>query len=268
MQRQDRFNYRQDYLSHGYKELSIAAGPGGQFRMEPHALHIWPRHSFMLIALPNQDGSFTCTLFLPYEGANSFARLQGPAEVRDFFGQQVPDALALMPALAEEFFANPTGSLVTVRCSPWHAGDRAVLLGDACHAVVPFLGQGMNAAFEDCTVLLQCLKGHPADRAAAFQDYEGRRKVHMDTLADLCVDNFLEMRDRVSSRAFLARKKLQVLLHRLVPGYTPLYTLVSFTTTPYADAVRRARGQDRLVAAVLGTVALLLLALILYLVRS
>jgi kynurenine 3-monooxygenase len=258
MQKQDRFDYRQDYLNYGYKELHVPPGPGGSFLMEKNALHIWPRHSFMMIALPNADGSFTCTLFWPYEGPNSFAALKTPDDVRRYFTEQFPDAVPLMPTLVEDFFANPTGPLVTVRCSPWHVDGRVALVGDACHAVVPFLGQGMNAAFEDCTVLAECLKQLP-DRAAAFRDYEQRRKVNTDALAGLCIDNFIEMRDLVGSRWFLLRKKLDILLHRLFPKwYLPLYTLVTFTRTPYADAVRRVRHQNQvvlLVAAALLTLA-------------
>jgi kynurenine 3-monooxygenase len=251
MQRQDRFNYAQDYLSHGYKELTMPPGPGGAHLMEKHALHIWPRHSFMMIALPNFDGSFTCTLFWPYEGPNSFANMKTEADLRGFFAKEFPDALPLMPNLAEEFFTHPTGPLLTIRCSPWHVRERVVLIGDACHAVVPFLGQGMNAAFEDCTVLSRCLKQYAPDWEKVFQVYEGLRRKHVDTLADLCIDNFLEMRDRVGSRLFLLRKKLDVLLHRLFPRwYLPLYTLVTFTSTPYADAVRRVRLQNRVVAGI------------------
>ncbi len=253
LQRHERFNYRQDYLNYGYKELSIPAGPGGMFQMEPHALHIWPRHSFMMIALPNRDGSFTCTLFWPYEGPNSFAGLKTDDEVRRYFHEQFPDAVPLMPTLLEDYRRNPVGPLVTIRCQPWHHDGRVALLGDAAHAVVPFLGQGMNAAFEDCTVLTQCLTRHGPMWAAALDEYERRRKGNTDTLADLAIDNFLEMRDRVSSRLFLWRKKLGILLHTLFPRwYVPLYTLVSFTTTPYAAAQRRALAQDRWVRIMLG----------------
>src|SRR5262249_29144056 len=149
----------------------------------------------------------TCTLFWPFEGPNSFAALTTEAAVTEYFRAQFPDAVPLLPDLAHEFLHNPTGSLVTIRCQPWHAGGRVVLLGDACHAVVPFLGQGMNAAFEDCTVLSRCLAKHGQDLEGAFQAYERARKEHTDTLADLCIDNFLEMRDRVGSRYFIAKKK-------------------------------------------------------------
>jgi kynurenine 3-monooxygenase len=259
LQKQERFNYSQDYLSHGYKELTIPAGPGGTFRLDKHALHIWPRGSFMMIALPNQDGSFTCTLFWPFEGANSFAALRTEEAILTFFHQQFPDAVPLIPTLAEDFLRNPTSPLVTIRCQPWHWDGRVVLLGDACHAVVPFLGQGMNAAFEDCTVLTDCLARH-ADRGDAFVAYEAARKQHVDTLADLCIDNFREMRDRVGSRLFVLRKKFGILLHRLFPKwYIPLYVMIEFTRIPYADALRRVRRQDWVVR---GIIACLLLGLI------
>jgi kynurenine 3-monooxygenase len=259
MQRQDRFDYHQDYLSHGYKELTIPPGPAGTFQMEPHALHIWPRQSFMMIALPNRDGSFTCTLFWPCDGHGSFAALQTDDDVLTFFQRQFPDAVALLPDLAEQYRENPVGPLVTVRCRPWHTGGRVALLGDACHAVVPFLGQGMNAAFEDCEVLADSLQRCTSDSEAAFAEYQRRRKEHTDALAEMAIDNFLEMRDKVRSRAFLLKKKLDVILHRLLPGiYLPLYTLVTFSTVPYADARRRARRQERVVQSVVAAVVVLL----------
>jgi kynurenine 3-monooxygenase len=269
MQRHERFNYRQDYLSHGYKELTIPPAPGGGFQMDKHALHIWPRASFMMIALPNRDGSFTCTLFWPFEGPNSFAAVRSEADVVRFFRAQFPDALPLLPDLAAQFFANPVGSLLTVRCQPWHVGGRIALVGDACHAVVPFLGQGMNAAFEDCTVLTRCLREHRPGWEAAFRAYEQQRKENTDALADLAIDNFLEMRDRVRSRLFLWKKRADILLHQLLPRwYLPLYTLITFTTVPYAAARRRAQRQERIVRWSLGGLALLVLVLILILVWS
>jgi kynurenine 3-monooxygenase len=261
MQRREGFNYQQEYLSHGYKELTIPAGSGGAFRMESHALHIWPRGSFMMIALPNRDGSFTCTLFWPFEGPNSFAALKSAADVTAFFRDQFPDAVELIPAPADEFLTNPTGWLVTIRCQPWRVG-RAVLVGDAGHAVVPFLGQGMNAAFEDCTVLHQCLAEYKWDWDQAAARYDALRKKHADALADLCVENFVEMRDRVASPWFVLGKKAAVLLHALFPRwYLPLYTMIEFTRIPYADAVRRARAQDRVVWAVAAVLLLLLVGL-------
>src|SRR5262245_4026599 len=257
----DRFDYSQEYLTHGYKELTIPAGSDGSFRIEKHALHIWPRGSFMMIALPNLDGSFTCTLFWPFEGPNSFAALKSESDVLVYFRDQFPDAVPLIPTLARDFLSNPTGSLVTVRCRPWSVGDRVVLVGDACHAVVPFLGQGMNAAFEDCTVLCECLQSF-GDRRQALDEYAALRKKHVDALADMCVDNFIEMRDKVGSWLFRLRKRWAILLNSLFPRwYVPLYTMIEFTRIPYADARRRARRQDWIVrgAAALAGIILLLL---------
>jgi kynurenine 3-monooxygenase len=260
LERQERFNYQQDYLSHGYKELTIPAGPGGSFRLEKNALHIWPRGSFMMIALPNADGSFTGTLFWPFEGPNSFAALTDGKSVVTYFEDQFPDVVELIPTLADDFLFDPTSSLVTIRCHPWHIAGRVVLLGDACHAVVPFLGQGMNAAFEDCSVLTQCLAEHGSDLRCAFATYESLRKENLDTLADLCVENFYEMRDRVGSRWFVLRKKLEIALHKLFPHwYLPLYTMIEFTRIPYAEALRRAKWQDRVVLGVgLGLILLII----------
>jgi kynurenine 3-monooxygenase len=263
--RLDRFDYRQDYLEHGYKELTIPPDPDGGFRMERNALHIWPRGGYMMIALPNRDGSFTCTLFWPYEGPNSFAEITNQEKLLRFFRKSFPDAVPDMPDLAKEFFANPTGSLVTVRCSPWFYRDRAVLLGDACHAVVPFYGQGANASFEDCVVLDECLRDHGDDLETAFAEYHRQRKVNVDALADLALGNFIEMRDHVASRGFLLKKKLGQTLHRLMPrGYLPMYSMVTFSRIPYAEAVARNRRQNRRLAWT-GT-AILALVLILILV--
>jgi kynurenine 3-monooxygenase len=268
LRKQERFNYQQDFLSHGYKELTIPPGPNGSFQMENHALHIWPRGSFMMIALPNLDGSFTCTLFWPFEGPNSFAALKAEADILAYFREQFPDAVPLIPTLGHDFLNNPTGSLVTIRCQPWQAAGRVVLLGDACHAVVPFLGQGMNAAFEDCTVLSRCIAEHGQDCEKAFARYELLRKEHTDTLADLCIDNFLEMRDRVGSRWFLLKKKVAILLHKMFPRwYLPLYTMIEFTRIPYADALRRARRQDRIVRLVIVTLLLILVAMLGFVTR-
>ncbi|MEO5717822.1 MAG: NAD(P)/FAD-dependent oxidoreductase [Chthoniobacterales bacterium] len=263
MQRLPRFEYSQSYLAHGYKELTIPPGTDGSWRMEKHALHIWPRKRFMMIALPNPDGSFTCTLFWEFDGPRSFATTNSDEEVRRFFHEEFPDAVPLMPALLEDYRENPTGSLVTVRCAPWHYEDKVALVGDAAHAVVPFYGQGMNAAFEDCVVFDQCLAEFPNDRKRAFSEYFQRRKENADALADLAVHNFIEMRDKTASPVFRARKKLDHLLEGLLPGvYLPLYTMVSFTNIPYAEAQRRGGRQDAIVMiSLLGLALLLLLAL-------
>jgi kynurenine 3-monooxygenase len=262
------FEYDESYLAHGYKELTIPPGPGGSWQMEKEALHIWPRKSFMMIALPNPDGSFTCTLFWEFEGPRSFATTKTDDEVRRFFQEEFPDAVPLMPTLLEDFKQNPTGSLVTVRCGPWFYKDKVALVGDAAHAVVPFYGQGMNAAFEDCVVLDECLAAFPDNRERAFAEYFSQRKENADALADLAVQNFIEMRDKTASRVFRAKKKLDHLLEGLLPGiYLPLYTMVTFTRIPYAAAARRARVQDRIVYGSLFGVCVLVFLLLIGLVR-
>ena len=260
------FEYDESYLAHGYKELTIPPGPDGSWLMEKNALHIWPRKSFMMIALPNPDGSFTCTLFWEFEGARSFATTKTDEDVRRFFEEEFPDAVPLMPTLLEDFKSNPTGSLVTVRCSPWYYRDKVCLLGDAAHAVVPFYGQGMNAAFEDCVVLDECLNKFPDNRERAFSEYFSRRKENADALADLAIGNFIEMRDKTASKTFRARKKLDHVLEAALPGiYLPLYTMVTFTRIPYAQAARRARFQDRIVYGGLVALSILLIAMLLFL---
>src|SRR5438067_3188808 len=234
--------------------------------MEKNALHIWPRKSFMMIALPNPDGSFTCTLFWEFEGPRSFASTKTDDDVRRFFDEEFPDAVPLMPALLEDFKNNPTGSLVTIRCAPWYHKDKVALVGDAAHAVVPFYGQGMNAAFEDCVVLDECLAEFPDNRERAFAEYFARRKENADALADLAVEHFIEMRDKTASRVFRAKKKLDHFLEGLLPGiYVPLYTMVTFTRIPYAEAARRARLQNAMVYTIL---AILVLVIGLMLVRA
>ena len=267
LQRIDRFDYRQDYLSHGYKELSIPPAPGGGFLMEKHALHIWPHGGSMMIALPNRDGSFTCTLFWPHEGADSFASLATDADIRRRFERDYPDVVPLMPDLADQYRANPTGSMVTIRCFPWHHAGRVALLGDACHAVVPFHGQGANCAFEDCVVLDETLRGGAGDGrpdwSGVLARFEALRKENTDALAHLSLENFVEMRDHTASRAFRARKGFEKALYRLFPKtFMPQYMMISFSRIPYAETIRRARHQAFLVraaASAAGAAALLAL---------
>jgi len=257
----DNFHYEESYLAHGYKELTIPPGSNGSWRMEKNALHIWPRKSFMMIALPNPDGSFTCTLFWEFDGPRSFATTKTDDEIRRFFEEEFPDAVPLMPNLLKDFKNNPTGSLVTIRCAPWFYRDKVCLVGDAAHAVVPFYGQGMNAAFEDCVVLDECLGEFPQDRHRAFAEYFRRRKVNADALADLALGNFVEMRDKTASKTFRAKKKLDHFLEAALPGiYLPLYTMVTFTRIPYSQAACRARVQDTIVYAVLLAAILLIAA--------
>ena len=260
------FEYDESYLAHGYKELTIPPGPDGGWRMEKEALHIWPRKSFMMIALPNPDGSFTCTLFWEFEGPRSFATTKTDDDIRRFFDEEFPDAVPFMPKLLEEFHSNPTGSLVTIRCRPWYYKDKVALVGDAAHAVVPFYGQGMNAAFEDCVVIDECLAQFAKDRQRAFAEYFARRKENADALADLAIENFIEMRDKTASRTFRVKKKLDHFLEAALPGiYLPLYTMVTFTTIPYAEAARRARYQDWLIYSGLVAMSGLLVAIALWL---
>jgi kynurenine 3-monooxygenase len=266
----DSFQYNESYLAHGYKELTIPPAPDGSWLIEKNALHIWPRKSFMMIALPNPDGSFTCTLFWEFDGPRSFTTTRTDDDVRRFFDEEFPDAIPLMPTLLEDFKNNPTGSLVTIRCAPWYYHDKVCLLGDAAHAVVPFYGQGMNAAFEDCIVLDECLAKFADNRERAFAEYFERRKENADALADLAIGNFIEMRDKTASRAFRAKKKLDHLLEAALPGvYLPLYTMVTFTRIPYAQAARRARLQDRILYTTLVSLVLIgILALAILLARS
>ncbi|MFC6222250.1 FAD-dependent oxidoreductase [Hymenobacter artigasi] len=250
LQRTDRFDYSQDFLDYGYKELTIAAGPGGAWQIEKNALHIWPRGQYLMIALPNLDGSFNATLFFPYEGAESFAALQTPAEVAAFFDRVFPDAVPLMPALTEEFFAHPTGSLLTIKCFPWKYNDDVLLLGDAAHAIVPFYGQGMNAGFEDCTVL-NALFDEYGDSAwdTIFAEFQAERKPNNDAMADLALYNFVEMRDRVADPVFLLQKKIEAKISGQFPGqWAPLYSQVTFSDTPYAEALAAGQRQDAIMA--------------------
>lgn len=254
----ERFDFSQKWLEHGYKELHIPPGPDGDFLLEKNALHIWPRHKFMMIALPNFDRSFTCTLFLAHKDASTgvdgaaFDRLQSESNVREFFEKEFPDAVPLMPTLVEDFFANPTGNLGTVKCFPWNAGGRALLLGDSAHAVVPFYGQGMNCAFEDVRVLNGLLAEPPAsargeiDWKFVFEAYGELRKVNTDAIADMAEENFYEMRDAVADPVFLRKRELETKLEQAYPDYFSKYSMVTFREDlPYSEAKERGNAQDR-----------------------
>jgi kynurenine 3-monooxygenase len=244
-----RFNFSQQYLDYGYKELTIPAGPNRKHALETNALHIWPRGNHMLIALPNIDGTFGCILFLPFEGPDSFARLTTPSAVIKFFRLRFPDAIPLMPDLADNFSANPIGAMVTIKCSPWHVDGRALLLGDAAHAIVPFFGQGINCGFEDCSCLLELLDRHGADWQLIFQEFEKARKINTDAIADMAVENFVEMRDRVADPRFLFRKKVELALEAKYPQlFVPKYAMVTFHRIPYATAFDRGQSQDRMLS--------------------
>jgi kynurenine 3-monooxygenase len=243
----NRFNFSQQYLNYGYKELTIAPGPDGKHAMEINALHIWPRGSFMLIALPNIDGTFGCILFLPFEGPESFETINTEAALLSFFRSRFPDAVPLMPTLVDNYLGNPTGSMVTIKCSPWHVDGKALILGDAAHAIVPFFGQGLNCAFEDCTILLDLLDRHGPDWSRVFVDFENSRKNDTDAIADLAVENFVEMRDKVADPRFLFRKKVELALEGKFPElFVPKYAMVTFHRVPYSVAAERGRIQDRM----------------------
>ena len=240
-------------LGHGYKELSIPAadegrgGGGGRFRMEKNALHIWPRGEYMLIALPNADGSFTSTLFLPNQGEESFQALTTPEAVYALFERRFADAIPLMPRLAEDFFGNPTGHLETIRCEPWSFEDHALVLGDAAHAIVPFHGQGMNAAFEDCSAFDQCLGAPDRQWNEVFAEFEERRRPNTAAIADMALENYIEMRSTVREPKFQLKKDLSFRLEERHPGrFIPRYSMVMFHTIPYAEAKRRGAIQEEI----------------------
>jgi kynurenine 3-monooxygenase len=244
----ERFEYHQSYIDYGYKELNIPAGKDGSFQMEKNALHIWPRGNYMLIALPNIDGSFTCTLFFPFEGEVSFASLDNEEKVMRFFHQTFTDAVPLMPTLVEDFFNNPTSSLVTVKCFPWIREDKFALIGDAAHAIVPFFGQGMNCGFEDCSVLNALIEKNNDNWSAILQEYQQLRKPDADAIADLALNNFIEMRDKVADPKFLLQKKIEAKLHKKYPEkWIPAYSQITFSPhIRYSEALRRGEKQEKI----------------------
>lgn len=238
------FDYSQSYLTHGYKELVIPPNEDGSHKIDKNCLHIWPRGEFMMIALANLDGSFTVTLFFPMEGELSFASIDTPEKVKDFFEKTFPDSIPLMPTLLEDYFSNPTSTLVTVRCNPWNHGTQAVLMGDAAHAVVPFYGQGMNAGFEDCTVFDELLEQHGENWDMIFSEYSRLRVPDGNAIADLALNNYIEMRDLTADPDFLLRKKIERKFSDLYPNdWMPLYEQVTFSHIRYSDALKRGQYQ-------------------------
>lgn len=239
LQKTNMFNYSQQYLPHGYKELTIPAKENGEHRLDKHALHIWPRKSFMLIALPNLDGSFTVTLFLNFKGAESFESLDTDEKINKFFKRYFPTAMEHMPELLKDFHENPSASLVTVRCNPWHYKN-VCLMGDAAHAIVPFYGQGMNAGFEDCFVLNEIIDRHQLDDwDAVFEEYTRDHAKNGLAIAELALRNFVEMRDATADDRFLLRKKLELYLMEQFPDrYLSQYQMVTFSNIPYSTALK------------------------------
>lgn len=244
----DRFEYNQHYIDCGYKELIIPPGPNGKFLLEKNALHIWPRGSFMMIALPNPDGNFTCTLFMPFEGEKSFAQLKTKEDVKQFFNNEFSDAVPLMPTLIEDFFTNPTSSLVTVKCFPWTFDDSIALIGDAAHAIVPFYGQGMNCGFEDCVVLNELVEKHQHQWPKILNEYQNLRKPDGDAIADLAIANFIEMRDKTADPKFLLQKKIEGNFSQKHPDkWIPLYSMVTYSPQiRYSQALQSGNKQQQI----------------------
>lgn len=252
MQTTERFNYSQEFISYGYKELSIPAGKDGKHQIEKNALHIWPRKNFMLIALPNSDGSFTCTLFLSWEGEESFAKLTDTKAVNNFFQKFFPDAHALIDDLGEDFFKHPIGSLVTIKCSPWNIHGDALLIGDAAHAITPFFGQGMNASFEDCLLLDEAVASYSGNLEQAFTAFSHSRKKDADAIADMAYENFIEMRDLVGDPKFQLKKAIEQELEKNFPEqYRSRYSLVSFSRLPYSEVAEVGKKNDKLLARIM-----------------
>ncbi len=281
-----RFDFSQKFLEHGYKELHIPsrkdfpsaiadeADRNGDFLMEKNALHIWARRSFMMIALPNFDGSFTCTLFLAHTGENSFESLVrtasgsdllsenaevpnhsikppatagGSDKLLEFFKANFADAIPLMPTLTEDFFTNPIGNLGTIKCFPWNVGGKSLLLGDSAHAVVPFYGQGMNASFEDCRILNEIIQRHGTDWEKVFDEYGALRKENTDAIAQMAEENFYEMRDSVADLVFVRKRELETKLEQTFPDYFSKYSMVTFREDlPYLVAKEKGNAQDKL----------------------
>jgi len=252
MQRQSMFNYSQEFLRIGYKELNIPANADGTHKLDKHSLHIWPRGEYMLMGLPNLDGSFTCTLFMPHEGENSFADLKDKETLVAFFAKHFPDTKEVIPNLVEDFFKNPTSYLVTMKCFPWTFEDKVALIGDACHAIVPFYGHGMNAGFEDITVLHTLMEKHGDDWTAIFKEYENSRKPNADAIAELSYRNFMEMSSKTADGKFLLQKKIEKWFSEKHPDkWLPLYSRVTFSLDPYSEALEIGDFQNKIMEEIL-----------------
>lgn len=238
MQRQSRFNYSQEFIDVGYKELTIPANENGTHKLDNASFHIWPRGEFMLIAMPNLNGSFTCTLFLPFEGAVSFENLKTEKQAEDFFSKYFPDIKDDISNLTRDFFRHPTSAMVTIKCFPWTYEDKIALIGDAAHAIVPFYGQGMNAGFEDISVLDDLMEKYVDDWNMIFQEYQVLRKPDGDAIAELSFRNFIEMSQKTASMEFLLRKKIEKHFSEKYPKkWIPLYSRVTFSDKSYAEAL-------------------------------
>lgn len=252
MQRQSMFNYSQEFLQLGYKELHIPANADGSHKIDKNSLHIWPSGNFMLMALANLDGSFTCTLFMPHKGENSFESLQDTPTLEAFFATHFPDTADVIPDLVHDFFKNPTSALVTMKCFPWTFEDKVALIGDACHAIVPFYGHGMNAGFEDITVLYQMMQQYGDNWEQIFTSYEQSRKPNADAIAELSYRNFMEMSSQTADHAFILQKKIEKWFSDKHPDkWMPLYSRVTFSLQPYADALAFGNQQNEIMQEVM-----------------
>ena len=248
MQLTDRFTYSQNYIEDGYREILLPANADGSYKLERDTLHIWPRGRFMLIALPNFDGSFTCTLFMPFENhEHCFNNLTSKEKVNNFFKSVFPDFFDMMPNIADAWEDHPLSSLAIIRCFPWTHG-KVALMGDAAHATVPFFGQGMNAGFEDCSVLFSLMKKHNENWSEIFKEYEKIRKPNGDAVQDLSMLNYIVMRDKVADPVFLLQQKVERRMAELYPGnYFPMYSMVSFSEVEYHVALNKGKEQDRII---------------------
>lgn len=244
----NRFQYDQHFIDYGYKELCIPAGADAEFLIQKNALHIWPRGNYMMIALPNIDGSFTCTLFFPFDGDPSFSSINTKEKAIAFFENNFADAVAMMPTLIEDFFVNPTSSLVTVKCFPWIRDDKFTLIGDAAHAMVPFFGQGMNCGFEDCVVLNKLIDKHQDNWQEILKEFQQLRKPDADAIADMALNNFVEMRDKVADPKFLLQKKIEAAFSKKYPDkWIPAYAQVTFSPhIRYSDALKNGLRQENI----------------------
>lgn len=252
MQRQSMFDYSQEFMKIGYKELHIPANADGTHKIDKNSLHIWPRGQFMLMALANLDGSFTCTLFMPFEGDNSFEALKEEKDLVNFFAEYFPDTKEVIPDLVDDFFKNPTSYLVMMKCFPWTHEDNIALIGDAAHAIVPFYGQGMNVGFEDITVLVQMIEKHGNDWGTIFKEYEKSRKPNADAIAELSLRNFIEMSTKTADEKFLLQKKIEKWFSDKHPEkWLPLYSRVTFSTQPYSEALAIGDFQNKIMEQVM-----------------
>lgn len=252
MMRTDRFDFEQKYLGHGYREVEMRPADDGGFRMREDCLHIWPRGEFMLMALPNPDRTFTCTLFAPYEGDNGLNAIESAQAARAYFEKHFPDVMPLLPNFDEDWARHPTSSLVMTRCYPWNIGGRVALMGDAAHAIVPFYGQGMNSGMEDCTVLDELMGAHGEDWEGMFGRYTELRKPAGDAILELALRNYIEMRDKTGDQQFLLQKRIEARLAQRYPGrWLPLYSQVTFSHTPYHEALAAGKRQDEIMAKVM-----------------